>query len=138
MQPDGVFLSNGPGDTEPVTYAIENIRKISARNRSSASAWASSSWVWPSREDLQAQVRHRGGNQPIMDLTTRRSRSQPRTMASRGHGVGEGTCGDDPHEPERRTCEGIAQDPAAFSVQYHPSRRRDRTTAGTCSSVSWT
>ncbi len=28
MEPDGVFLSNGPGDPEPCTYAIEAIRKI--------------------------------------------------------------------------------------------------------------
>jgi len=28
MKPDGVFLSNGPGDPEPVTYAIENIKKL--------------------------------------------------------------------------------------------------------------
>jgi len=28
MKPDGVFLSNGPGDPEPVSYAIENIRKL--------------------------------------------------------------------------------------------------------------
>jgi len=28
MNPDGVFLSNGPGDPEPVTYAQENIRRM--------------------------------------------------------------------------------------------------------------
>ena len=28
MQPDGVFLSNGPGDPEPCDYAIEAIREI--------------------------------------------------------------------------------------------------------------
>jgi len=28
MKPDGVFLSNGPGDPEPVTYAVENIKKL--------------------------------------------------------------------------------------------------------------
>lgn len=28
LKPDGVFLSNGPGDPEPVTYAQENIRKL--------------------------------------------------------------------------------------------------------------
>ena len=28
MKPDGVFLSNGPGDPEPVTYAQESIRKM--------------------------------------------------------------------------------------------------------------
>jgi carbamoyl-phosphate synthase small subunit len=28
LKPDGIFLSNGPGDPEPVGYAIENIRKL--------------------------------------------------------------------------------------------------------------
>jgi carbamoyl-phosphate synthase small subunit len=28
LKPDGVFLSNGPGDPEPVTYAVANIRKL--------------------------------------------------------------------------------------------------------------
>jgi carbamoyl-phosphate synthase small subunit len=31
MSPDGIFLSNGPGDPEPVTYAQENIRKLMGR-----------------------------------------------------------------------------------------------------------
>src|SRR5690606_33284883 len=31
MKPDGVFLSNGPGDPEPCDYAIEAIRKILAQ-----------------------------------------------------------------------------------------------------------
>ncbi len=31
LNPDGVFLSNGPGDPEPVTYAQENIRKLIGR-----------------------------------------------------------------------------------------------------------
>ena len=31
LKPDGVFLSNGPGDPEPATYAIENIRKLLGR-----------------------------------------------------------------------------------------------------------
>lgn len=30
-KPDGVFLSNGPGDPEPITYAIDNIRKLMGR-----------------------------------------------------------------------------------------------------------
>jgi len=38
MVPTGVFLSNGPGDPEPATYAVEGIRKnSSAKSRSSAS-----------------------------------------------------------------------------------------------------
>jgi carbamoyl-phosphate synthase small subunit len=31
LHPDGVFLSNGPGDPEPVTYAQENIRRLMGR-----------------------------------------------------------------------------------------------------------
>ncbi len=31
LKPDGIFLSNGPGDPEPVTYAQENIRKLAGR-----------------------------------------------------------------------------------------------------------
>ena len=31
LNPDGVFLSNGPGDPEPVTYAQENIRKLAGK-----------------------------------------------------------------------------------------------------------
>ncbi|MFZ0663142.1 MAG: glutamine-hydrolyzing carbamoyl-phosphate synthase small subunit [Acidobacteriaceae bacterium] len=31
LNPDGVFLSNGPGDPEPVTYAQENLRKLAGR-----------------------------------------------------------------------------------------------------------
>jgi carbamoyl-phosphate synthase small subunit len=31
LQPDGVFLSNGPGDPEPVTYAQESIRRLAGR-----------------------------------------------------------------------------------------------------------
>ena len=31
LPPNGVFLSNGPGDPEPITYAVENIRKLAGR-----------------------------------------------------------------------------------------------------------
>ncbi|MGB6902761.1 MAG: glutamine-hydrolyzing carbamoyl-phosphate synthase small subunit, partial [Acidobacteriaceae bacterium] len=31
LKPDGVFLSNGPGDPEPVTYAQDNIRRLAGR-----------------------------------------------------------------------------------------------------------
>ncbi|HEV2341727.1 MAG TPA: glutamine-hydrolyzing carbamoyl-phosphate synthase small subunit [Candidatus Acidoferrales bacterium] len=31
MKPSGVFLSNGPGDPEPITFAVENIRKLVGR-----------------------------------------------------------------------------------------------------------
>ena len=44
MKPDGVFLSNGPGDPEPCDYAIEAIGEIldATQSRCSASASATS------------------------------------------------------------------------------------------------
>ena len=58
MHPDGVFLSNGPGDPAPCDYAIAAIREFIARRfRPSASAWATSCWRWPparNREDEPA------------------------------------------------------------------------------------
>src|SRR5207248_9277949 len=31
LKPDGVFLSNGPGDPEPLDYAIQNVRALLAK-----------------------------------------------------------------------------------------------------------
>jgi carbamoyl-phosphate synthase small subunit len=47
-KPDGVFLSNGPGDPEPCDYAITAIRELLARAcRPTVSASATSCWRWP-------------------------------------------------------------------------------------------
>jgi carbamoyl-phosphate synthase small subunit len=48
LKPDGVFLSNGPGDPEPCDYAIQAIKEVlKPRFRYSASASATSCWPWP-------------------------------------------------------------------------------------------
>jgi len=46
MKPDGVFLSNGPGDPEPVTYAVEISRNLLATCLYSAFAWGTSCAAW--------------------------------------------------------------------------------------------
>ena len=47
MKPDGVFLSNGPGDPAAVGYAVEAARELcAAKCRCSASASATRSWGW--------------------------------------------------------------------------------------------
>ncbi len=49
MRPDGVFLSNGPGDPAAVGYAVDTIRGLLGKSaRCSGSAWAISCWRWPS------------------------------------------------------------------------------------------
>ncbi len=48
LKPDGVFLSNGPGDPEPCDYAIKAIQTVLKPGfRPSASAWATNCWRWP-------------------------------------------------------------------------------------------
>jgi carbamoyl-phosphate synthase small subunit len=56
-KPDGVVLSNGPGDPAAVTYAVETAR-VGGRVPSSASAWASScsAWRWAARRRNSSSV----------------------------------------------------------------------------------
>jgi len=47
IAPDGVFLSNGPGDPEMVPYAAGRCADWRENFRSSESAWATRSSAWP-------------------------------------------------------------------------------------------
>ncbi len=57
LNPNGVFLSNGPGDPEPVTYAQENIRRLMGKDASFWNLpWASTDRSGIGRQDLQVEV----------------------------------------------------------------------------------
>jgi len=47
QQPDGLFLSNGPGDPEPLEYAICTVRISWASCQFLASVWGTSYCLWP-------------------------------------------------------------------------------------------
>ncbi len=72
MKPDGVFLSNGPGDPEPCDYAIEAIKQILAANipifgiclGHQLLALASGA------KTLKMKFGHHGANHPVQDLVT--------------------------------------------------------------------
>ncbi len=74
MNPDGVFLSNGPGDPEPCTYAIEAIRQFLAVKMPlfgiclghQLLALASGA------QTLKMRLGHHGANHPVKDLQTGR------------------------------------------------------------------
>ena len=74
LEPDGVFLSNGPGDPAALPGSIEQIRRRALRRigrRSSASASATSSW--PPRSAARTYklpFGHHGGNHPVQRLAT--------------------------------------------------------------------
>jgi carbamoyl-phosphate synthase small subunit len=73
MNPDGVFLSNGPGDPEPVTYAIENIKKILGKKPVFGICLGQQLLgLALGGKTYKLKFGHHGGNQPIVDLTTRK------------------------------------------------------------------
>jgi carbamoyl-phosphate synthase small subunit len=123
MEPDGVFLSNGPGDPEPVSYAIENIRQLLGKKPIFGICLGQQLLgLALGGKTYKLKFGHHGGNQPIMDLTTRKVE-----IAAENHGfaVDMETVKDSvvmTHvNLNDRTCEGFQHKTLpAFSVQYHP------------------
>jgi carbamoyl-phosphate synthase small subunit len=124
MAPDGVFLSNGPGDPEPCTYAIEAIRKILATGipvfgiclGHQLLALASGA------RTLKMKFGHHGANHPVLDLDTGKV-----LITSQNHGfaVDEATLGANLRPTHRslfdNSLQGIERtDCLAFSFQGHP------------------
>lgn len=123
MNPDGVLLSNGPGDPEPVTYAIENIKKILGKKPVFGICLGQQLFgLALGGRTYKLKFGHHGGNQPIMDLSTRKVE-----IAAENHGfaVDMETVKDQvvmTHvNLNDNTCEGFHHKTLpAFSVQYHP------------------
>jgi carbamoyl-phosphate synthase small subunit len=121
-RPDGVFLSNGPGDPEPITYAQENIRKLLGKvplfgiclgHQLLAIALGGATY--------KLKFGHRGGNQPVC----RGGNCVEITSQNHGFAVDAGTLQDDSlitHvNLNDNTVEGLQHKVhPAFSVQYHP------------------
>jgi len=123
MKPDGIFLSNGPGDPEPVTYAIETIKKLLGKKPIFGICLGQQLLgLALGGKTYKLKFGHHGGNQPIMDLTTRKVE-----IAAENHGfaVDINTIKQQvvmTHiNLNDKTCEGFQHKTLpAFSVQYHP------------------
>ncbi len=123
LNPDGVFLSNGPGDPEPITYAQENIRQLLGKvplfgiclgHQLLAIALGGSTY--------KLKFGHRGGNQPVQQDENRRVE-----ITSQNHGFAvdakslEAASGISHINLNDNTVEGLCHNSfPAFSVQYHP------------------
>jgi carbamoyl-phosphate synthase small subunit len=73
MQPDGVFLSNGPGDPEPCDYAIESIQEILQTNLPVFGICLGVQLLGlaAGASTIKMKFGHHGANHPVQDLDTR-------------------------------------------------------------------
>jgi carbamoyl-phosphate synthase small subunit len=74
MQPDGVFLSNGPGDPEPCDYAIDAIREILAAGLPTYGICLGHQLLGlaSGAKTVKMKFGHHGANHPVQDLDTKR------------------------------------------------------------------
>jgi carbamoyl-phosphate synthase small subunit len=124
LKPDGVFLSNGPGDPEPVHYAIDNIRKLLGRVPIFGICLGHQlCGLALGGRTFKLKFGHHGSNHPVKNLLT-----QKVEITAQNHGF----CVDPDSLPSSdveithvnlndHTNEGMRhRSLPLFSVQYHP------------------
>jgi carbamoyl-phosphate synthase small subunit len=123
LNPDGVFLSNGPGDPEPLTYAVETIRGVLGKTPVFGICLGHQllSLACGGRT-FKLKFGHRGSNQPVQNLLTGKVEI---TCQNHGFAVEEDSLPAGLEVTHRnlndRTIEGVRhRELRAFSVQYHP------------------
>jgi carbamoyl-phosphate synthase small subunit len=71
INPDGIFLSNGPGDPEAVTYAIENIKRLIGKKPIFGICLGHQLLAWSlGGKTYKLKFGHRGANHPVKNLLT--------------------------------------------------------------------
>ncbi len=83
LKPDGVFLSNGPGDPEPCDYAVEATRELIARGFPTFGICLGHQIMGLASggRTLKMKFGHHGANHPVKDLDTGRV-----AITSQNHG----------------------------------------------------
>ncbi len=124
MKPDGIFLSNGPGDPSAVTVAIENIRKLIGQKPIFGICLGHQLLALAlGGKTFKLKFGHRGGNHPVKNLVTNTIE-----ITSQNHGFAVDPDSLDPRHLEvthvnlnDSTTEGFRhREIPIFSVQYHP------------------
>jgi len=124
MQPDGIFLSNGPGDPAAVGYAVDTIRELLQTDIPIFGICMGHQLLSQALglSTFKLKFGHRGGNHPVKDETTGKIE-----ISSQNHGFAV-TDADVPEHGEIThrslfdgTIEGLrVKGKPVFSVQYHP------------------
>ncbi len=75
LKPDGVFLSNGPGDPEPCTYAVDNIRRLMGRQPIFGICLGHQlTGIALGGKTYKLKFGHHGGNHPVKQTEHRQDR----------------------------------------------------------------
>jgi carbamoyl-phosphate synthase small subunit len=124
MQPDGVFLSNGPGDPEPCDYAIEAIRQILETELPTFGICLGHQLLALAcgAKTQKMKFGHHGANHPVQDLSNRKVMI---TSQNHGFAVDETSLPDNLKATYRSlfddSLQGIHRsDKPAFGFQGHP------------------
>ena len=124
MKPDGVFLSNGPGDPEPCDYAIKAIQEIVTTNMPTFGICLGHQLLGlaSGAKTVKMKFGHHGANHPVQDIETGRV-----FITSQNHGfaVDEKTLPSNVKVTHKSLFDGSLQgiartDVPAFSFQGHP------------------
>jgi carbamoyl-phosphate synthase small subunit len=124
LKPDGIFLSNGPGDPAAVPYAADTVRELVASRRPVFGICLGHQILGLALGGRTYKLKfgHHGGNQPVMDLTTGKVEI---TSQNHGFAVDVDSLGGRAElthvNLNDQTVEGLAhKELPLFSVQYHP------------------
>jgi len=124
LVPDGVFLSNGPGDPEPCDYAIDTIRTLVDLGLPTFGICLGHQLLGLASGARTSKMKfgHHGANHPVMDLATQRV-----IITSQNHGfaVDEDSLPSNVKATHRSLFDGSLQgiertDRPAYSFQGHP------------------
>ena len=124
LKPDGVFLSNGPGDPEPCDYAVRAIQELIAKNVPVFGICLGHQLLGlaSGAKTVKMKFGHHGANHPVQDLDSGKVYI---TSQNHGFAVDETTLPANVRITHKSlfdgTCQGIERtDKRAFSFQGHP------------------